>query len=74
MNLFKKKKDKVLSPGQQRKAENIAGHILKAQRKTADYLNTKTAQISGKGWLILLICFCAAFGSYCLLLLVQGFS
>lgn len=74
MNLFKKNKNKSLSPDQQRKAENIAGHILKTQRKTADYLNNKTAAISAKGWLILLILFCAAFGSYCLRLLVAGFS
>jgi len=74
MSLFKKNKHKVLTQSQQRKAENIAGHILKTQRKAADYLNGKTASISSKSWLILLICFCAAFGSYCLLLLVQGFS
>ncbi len=74
MNLFKKNKNKTLTQWQQKKAENIAGYILKAQRKTADYLNCKTAGISGKSWVFILICFFATFGCYCLLLMVQGFN
>ena len=76
MKLFRRAfRDKSgLSEVQQQAALNIAGKILRCQRKTADYLNRKTAKISAKGWLVILIAFCAGFGSYCLLLLIRAFN
>lgn len=73
MTLFKRK-PKALSAQQEQRANRIAGAILKKQRQAADYLNSRTARVSGKGWLILLILFCATFGSYCLYLLIQAFN
>ncbi len=72
MRLFKKR-ERTLSDRQENTAIHIAGRILKAQHKAADYLNGKTTGLSGKTWLMLLILFCAAFGSYCLYLLLQAF-
>lgn len=66
-----KNKPRQLSGGQIRIAERIAGRILNGQRRAANCLNDKTKRISRKGWLILLICFCACFGGYCLSLLLQ---
>ncbi|MCS3732571.1 hypothetical protein [Mucilaginibacter dorajii] len=71
MRIFKRK-PKALSHRQEQRAGRIAGTILKRQRQAADYLNSRTAGISGKHWLILLILFCATFGSYCLYLLMQA--
>ncbi|RKR82409.1 hypothetical protein BDD43_2589 [Mucilaginibacter gracilis] len=73
MRIFKRK-PKALSPRQEQRAGRIAGAILQKQRQAADYLNSRTAGISGKRWLILLILFCATFGSYCLYLLIQDFN
>ncbi len=72
MRLFSKK-SKSLTSQQEQHASRIADKILKAQRFTADYLNKKTAPISPKTWLILLIVFSAAFGSYSMFLLIQVF-
>ena len=72
MRLFTNKSN-GLTTRQKNNAGRIADKILKAQRKTADYLNRKTALLSPKIWLMLLIIFCAAFGSYSLFLLIQAF-
>jgi hypothetical protein len=72
MRIFKKHV-RELSAGQENRAEKIAGGILKGQRKAADYLNRKTASISGTSWKLLLMGFCLAFGSYCLYLIVRVF-
>lgn len=72
MRLFSKK-SKSLTSQQEHHAGKIADKILNAQRHTADYLNKKTALLSPKTWLILLIVFCAAFGSYSMFLLIQAF-
>ncbi len=72
MRIFKKRPH-LLTARQEKTAGKIAGGILKGQRKAADYLNKKTADISGKRWMLLLMAFCAAFGSYCLYLLMQVF-
>jgi predicted Zn-dependent protease with MMP-like domain len=74
MNLFKKSKDRALTERQVEKAGTIADRILKRQRKVADYLNHVTAGISRQHWIFLLVSFCLAFGTYCLLLLVQAFN
>jgi len=73
MRIFKRKSN-ALSVRQEQRAGRIAGAILKKQRQAADYLNRQTAGISGKRWLILLILFCATFGSYCLYLLMQAIN
>ena len=72
MRLFSKK-IKSLTTQQEHHASWIADKILKVQRKIADYLNQKTAVLSCKAWLVLLILFCTAFGSYSLFLLIQAF-
>ena len=72
MKLFKKR-NRPLSPGQEQAAGKIASRILAGQRKTADYLNRKTAGMSRRRLLFLLACFCLAFGSYCLYLLIHAF-
>lgn len=59
---------------QDRRALGIAVRILSRQRKIADYLNRKTAGVTAKGWLAMLIAFCTLFGSYCLWLLMQAFG
>ncbi|MEZ2338789.1 hypothetical protein AB6735_24275 [Mucilaginibacter sp. RCC_168] len=73
MRIFRRR-ERVLSAKQEQAAAKIAGGILKGQRQAADYLNRKTAHLSGKARLCLLILFCAAFGAYCLFLLIHAFS
>ncbi|MET4546290.1 hypothetical protein ABIE26_003617 [Pedobacter africanus] len=70
MSLFQRKK-KPLSQRQDAIAQKVAGKILQSQRQLAKYLNERTAGLSGKTWLVLLIAFCAAFSSYLLYLLMQ---
>jgi len=60
-----------LSRRQEAIAEKMADGIVREQRRLAGYLNRHTAGLSGKTWLLLLIAFCAVFGSYLLYLLVQ---
>ncbi|RQO74504.1 hypothetical protein DBR43_03690 [Pedobacter sp. KBW06] len=43
------------------------------QRKTADFLNTKTQFLRGKILMLALVLFCAVVGSYCLYLITSGF-
>jgi len=71
MRLFSKRKKPGLSSRQEQTAGQIALAILGYQQRIADYLNGKTAGISSKAWLMLLVVFCAGFGSYCLSLLLQ---
>lgn len=71
MKLFSKRKKRELSSKQEQTAGRIALAILSYQQRVADYLNGKTAGVSSKGWLILLVVFCAGFGTYCLSLLLQ---
>jgi len=73
MMLFRRK-ERPVSARQEQVAGRIAGSILKYQRRTADYLNRKTVHLSGKARLYLLILFCAAFGSYCMFVLIQTFQ
>lgn len=72
MRLFSKK-SKSLTSHQEHLAGRIAEKILKAQRHTADYLNKRTAPLSPKTWLTLLILFSAVLGSYSMFLLIQAF-
>ena len=67
-------KERPLSAGQEKLAARIAGRILLAQRRTADYLNEKTAKVSAKTWLIVLMGFCGITGTYLIYLLVQVFK
>jgi hypothetical protein len=70
MKLMSREK-KPLSQRQEAVAEKVAGRIVQGQRRLAGYLNRRTAGLSGKTWLLLLIAFCLAFGSYLIYLLVQ---
>jgi hypothetical protein len=67
-------KQKQLSAGQEKWAVKVAGQILLAQRKTADYLNDRTAKVSAKSWLIVLIVLCGITGTYLIYLLSQVFK
>ncbi|TCC98484.1 hypothetical protein [Pedobacter hiemivivus] len=71
MRLFNKRKKRPLSSKQEQTAGRIALAILGYQQRVADYLNGKTEGVSSKGWLILLVLFCAGFGTYCLSLMLQ---
>jgi predicted Zn-dependent protease with MMP-like domain len=71
MRLFSKRKKRGLSSRQEQTAGRIALAILGYQQRVADYLNGKTAGVSSKVWIILLVVFCAGFGLYCLSLLLQ---
>lgn len=55
-------------------AQRIAGNIIGRQKRLAEYLNHKTGNLSQKFWLLALIFFCAAFGSYCLYLLGRAIN
>lgn len=66
-------KEKPLSASQEKRAVKVAGQILFAQRKTADYLNHRTAKVSAKSWLIMLMGFCLITGTYLIYLLAQVF-
>jgi len=67
-------KEKPLSAGQEKLAMRLAGRILSMQRKIADYLNERTAKISAKTWLIVLMGFCGITGTYLIYLLAQVFK
>lgn len=71
MSLFAKGQ-KVLPEAQIRLAERIAGRIIQLQRKVADYLNIRTADISAGRWRIMLVAFCLLFGGYSLYLLLAA--
>lgn len=71
MKLFSKRNKRELSSKQEQTAGRIALAILGFQQRVADYLNGKTAAVSSKAWLIMLLVFCAGFGLYCLSLLLQ---
>lgn len=74
MRIWGKRKEKRLTQTQEAVAVRIAERLIRLQKNAADYLNKKTAGISAKGWLILLICFIAGFGSYCLMLFLEAFK
>ncbi|HVW98696.1 MAG TPA: hypothetical protein VHA56_22200 [Mucilaginibacter sp.] len=74
MKLFSKRRPPGLSPRQEQLATQIAGRITRAQHRAADWLNAKTARLSGKTWLWLLAGFCTVFGGYCLSLLIGAFN
>lgn len=74
MKLFTNSKEERLTSRQEALAGRIAGRITRTQRRTAEWLNRKTAGLSAKTWLLLLVLFCLAFGAYCLYLLVIAFN
>lgn len=67
-------KAKPLSAAQERMAERLATRILSVQRKTADYLNNRTAEVSAKTWTIVLLAFCLIAGVFFTYLLIQAFK
>ena len=67
MKIFKRVKE----PDKQDKiAKQVASHIIKAQYRIADYLNSWAKQLSEKVVPMSLILFCVAFGGYCLYLIL----
>jgi hypothetical protein len=73
MRIFKKHHP-ALTRRQEQFAGKISDKMLRCQRKTADYLNRRTAGMSRRLWLFLLFVFCLAFGSYCLYLFIRAFQ
>ncbi len=73
MRLFRNRNQKAVNPKQEELAAGIASKIISWQRKTADHLNAKTAQLSPKLRLLLLILFCVLFAAVNLYLLIQSF-
>ncbi len=74
MRLFAKNRAAVLTEKEEFLAGRLAGRLTCAQRKMADWLNGKTAGLNSTAWLLLLAVFCAAFGTYCLFLLISAFN
>lgn len=74
MRLFAKNRATRLTEKQEVLAGRLAGRLIRAQRQMADWLNGKTAGVDAKAWLLLLVLFCAAFGAYCLSLLISAFN
>lgn len=72
MSLFKKDKNRSLTGRQEAVAQRIAEGIISRQKRAADYLNTKTQDISRRLWLWLLIGFSLLFGGYCLYLVTSA--
>lgn len=66
------KAQKELPEAQVRLAERIAGEIIRAQRKAADYLNIRTAGFSIQRWRVMLLAFCLLFGGYSLYLVLEA--
>ena len=71
MRLFRKKPGAV-NVKQEELAANIAGRIIRWQTRAADYLNGKTAYLSPKAKLFILILFCALFAAINLYLLINS--
>ena len=74
MKLFAKSRAVRLTAGQEALADRIAGRIRQSQRRMAELLNGKTAGLTAKNWLWLLVLFSACFGAYCLYLLLSAFN
>lgn len=55
-------------------SNRMTTYLEQKQRKLADLLNRKTANISRQGMLFGLIIFCTAFGGYLLYLLLDTFG
>ncbi|PWG80799.1 hypothetical protein [Pararcticibacter amylolyticus] len=74
MKLFAKGTADKLTPKQEALADRIAGRIRQTQCRLAEWLNGKTAGLTAKNWLWLLVLFSLGFGAYCLYLLVSAFN
>ena len=71
MKLFRKNKEDTAGNVQ---AEKLAGFIIQRQQQLAAFLNRKVQKLSLKTIKVLLISFSAAFGAYCLYLILQAFN
>jgi hypothetical protein len=72
---FKRKKnDEKINPAKDRVARKIASFILKLQTRFANFMNSKTRNVSAPRMKILLIAFCLVSGSYSIYLTVHAFS
>ncbi len=74
MKLFAKSRADKLTARQEVLAGRIAGRIRRTQRRLAGWLNGKTAGLTAKNWLWLLVLFSLGFGAYCLYLLFSAFN
>ncbi len=70
MKNFGKIKDSV---GLDRTAKQAASYILKVQSGVADHLNKRARNVSERILLLALFLFSAAFGGYCLYLILTPF-
>jgi hypothetical protein len=71
MNLFRKKQGDS-NIRQEETAGKIAARIIRVQTRMADYLNSKTRNLSAQAKLMLFVLFCAAFAAINLYLLIQA--
>ncbi|MFC3559492.1 hypothetical protein [Pedobacter jamesrossensis] len=71
MKLFRKK-PLAVNVKQEELAAGIAGKIIRWQTKAADYLNGKSAHLSAKARLVMLILFCVLFAAINLYLLIHS--
>lgn len=71
MRLFQNTK-KAANPEQEELAAGIATKIISWQTKLADHLNGKTAKLSPKARLLLLLVFCIMFAAVNLYLLLHS--
>lgn len=74
MKLFAKGREERLTARQEAITDSIAGRIRQYQRRTAEWLNGKTAGLTAKNWMWLLVLFSIGFGAYCLYLLLSAFN
>ncbi len=71
MGLFTKRKEVELPEKAQALAGRFARSILSAQRRSAEWLNTRASKLGHKKSLIILIFFGLGFGLWCLYLVLS---
>ena len=71
MGLFRKK-TRIVPEGTL--SWQVGEYLNQRQRKLADYLNSKTRNVSATAMLYGLIIFCTVFGSYLIYLLTSAFG
>ncbi len=71
MGLFRRRKEKPLAANQEQVAGRIATSILSAQRRSAEWLNTRASKLGRKKVLVMLVCLGLGFGLWCLYLVLS---
>lgn len=72
MRLFGKRKMRIIPAGRTGLMVKITDRMDCLQTRLAAFLNSKTADLSDKGKIFLLVAVCLLFGSICLYLLIQA--